>query len=110
MIGKRIKERRIKLGMTQEELAKRVGYKSKTSINKIELGINGVTQSKIASLAKALSTTPAYLMGWESAHAARICLYSDKLAALVKKLERLNESDLARIDERVNMMLESYES
>ena len=31
-IGKRIKARREELGMTQEELAARLGYKSKTTI------------------------------------------------------------------------------
>lgn len=62
---KRIKKRREELGLSQEELAKRLGYKSRSTINKIELGINDVTQSKIVAMAKALETTPAYLMGWE---------------------------------------------
>lgn len=44
--GERVKARRIELGWTQEELAEKMGYKSKSSINKIELGINDVTQSK----------------------------------------------------------------
>lgn len=36
-IGERIRNRRIELNMTQEELAKKAGYKSRSSINKIEL-------------------------------------------------------------------------
>lgn len=63
-IGNRIKQRRIELDMSQEELAHRIGYKSKSSINKIELGIQGLTQSKIKVIADALSTTPDYIMGW----------------------------------------------
>lgn len=43
-IGQRIKQRRIELGMTQEELAHKMGYASKTTINKIENGINPVMQ------------------------------------------------------------------
>lgn len=35
-IGQRIKVRREELNMSQEELAKRIGYKSRSSINKIE--------------------------------------------------------------------------
>ena len=35
-IGKRIRSRREQLGMTQEELASRLGYKSKTTIATIE--------------------------------------------------------------------------
>ena len=64
-IGKNIASRRLELGITQEDLAKRMGYKSKTSINKIEKGINDIPQSKIVQFAEVLLTTPAYLMGWE---------------------------------------------
>ena len=63
-LGKRVKLRREELGLSQDELAKRLGYKSRSSINKIELGVNDVSQSKIKYLAEALHTTPAYLMGW----------------------------------------------
>ena len=51
--------------MTQEDLAKLMGYKSKSTINKIELGINDIPQSKIVQFAQVLGTTPAELMGWE---------------------------------------------
>ena len=64
-INQRIRERREELDMSQDELAKKMGYKSRSTINKIELGINDITQSKIIAFAKALHTTPAYLMGWE---------------------------------------------
>lgn len=64
-IGKNIMARRKELGMTQEELAKKMGYKSKSTINKIENGTNDIPQSKIVKFAEALQTTPAYLMGWE---------------------------------------------
>ena len=64
-VGDRILIMRKHLGWTQEELAKRMGYKSKSTINKIEMGINDIPQSKIVLFAKVLGTTPAYLMGWE---------------------------------------------
>jgi transcriptional regulator with XRE-family HTH domain len=64
-IGQKILDRRKELGLTQEELAFRVGYKTKSAINKIELGINDVSQSKVVKFAEALQTTPARLMGWE---------------------------------------------
>lgn len=63
-IGNRIRNRREELGLSQDELAKRLGYKSRSSINKIELDQRNLTQSKIKSLADALETTPAYIMGW----------------------------------------------
>ena len=62
MIGEQIKNRRQALGLTQEELARRMGYKSKSTINKIELGINDVSQSKIMQFARALNTSVDYLM------------------------------------------------
>ena len=64
-IGQIIKKRREELGISQEELAKKAGYKSRSSINKIEVDGRGLPQSKIAAIANALQTTPAYLMGWE---------------------------------------------
>ena len=53
--------------MSQDELARMLGYKSRSSINKIEKGENDIPQSKIVAFAGALKTTPEYLMGWESA-------------------------------------------
>ena len=64
-IGKRIRQRREALGLSQEELAQKLGYKSRSTINKIEADINDITQSKVSEFARALDTTPAYLMGWE---------------------------------------------
>lgn len=65
-IGDRIKRKREELGISQDELAKRLGYKSRSSINKIELGLQNLNQSKIKAIADALQTTPAFIMGWEA--------------------------------------------
>lgn len=61
--GEIIKRRRIELGMSQEELARRVGYTSKTTIGKIELGENQLRQNKILEFAEALGTDPLVLLG-----------------------------------------------
>lgn len=60
----RIKEKRIELGMSQEDLAKKMGYSSRSSIAKVESGVVDISQSKIVAFAQALDTTPSYLMGW----------------------------------------------
>ncbi len=65
LLYERIKSRREELGLSQEELAHRIGYKDRSSIAKIESGVNDITQSKIKAIADALDTTPSYLMGWE---------------------------------------------
>jgi transcriptional regulator with XRE-family HTH domain len=65
VIGERIKKRREILGLSQEDLAEILGYKSRSTINKIEKGINDISQSKIVQFSDALKTSPAYLMGWD---------------------------------------------
>ena len=64
-LGNRICERRKELGISQGELAARVGLKSKSTICKIERGEDNLTTDSIKRYAVALSVTPAYLMGWE---------------------------------------------
>ena len=64
-VGYRILQRRKELDLTQEELARMMGYKSKSTINKIEMGINDIPQSKIIKFAEVLATTPSFLMGWD---------------------------------------------
>lgn len=63
-IGDRIRYRREELNMSQDELAQKLGYKSRSSINKIEKNIRNLTQSKIKAIADALDTTPSFIMGW----------------------------------------------
>ena len=61
-----IRQLREQLGLSQDELAKRLGYKSRSTIAKIESGSNDIPQSKIAAFAAALETTPARLLGLET--------------------------------------------
>ncbi len=63
-IGDRIKDRREQLGLSQEKLASALGYKSRSSINKIERNHRNLTQRKIKAIADVLQTTPDYIMGW----------------------------------------------
>ncbi len=62
--GDRIKQRRIELGFTADELANRIG-KSRATIYRYENGdIENMPTTILEPLAKALNTTPADLMGW----------------------------------------------
>lgn len=63
--SERVRQRRIELGYSQDELAKKLGYTSRSTINKIENGTNDVVQSKVVEFANALETTISFLMGWE---------------------------------------------
>ena len=62
---KNIKNRRIALGLSQDELAQKTGYTSRSSIAKIESGKVDLPQTKIKLFAEALETTQADLMGWD---------------------------------------------
>ena len=62
-IYENIKKLRIERGLSQEELAAKMGYTSRSTIAKIESGTNDIPQAKIKAFAKALGTTPAHLMG-----------------------------------------------
>ena len=61
-IGGRIRTLRLDRGMSQDELAKKSGYGSRSTINKIELGINDIPQSKIKAIAKALDVSVSQIL------------------------------------------------
>ena len=63
-MAQKIKELRMAKGLTLEQVADVVGV-GKSTVRKWETGmIANMRRDKIADLAKALGTTPAYLMGW----------------------------------------------
>ena len=63
--GERIKARREALGLSVGELASRLN-KNRATIYRYENGdIEDMPITVLESLAKALNTTPAYIMGWE---------------------------------------------
>lgn len=64
-IGDRIKQKRKESNLTLEELGERTGL-TRFLIHKYEKGIiTNIPSDKIEKIADALSTSPAYLMGWE---------------------------------------------
>ena len=64
-IGLRINNKRKELGWSQDELASRMGLKSKSTICKIERGEDNLTADSVQKYADALGVTQAYLMGLE---------------------------------------------
>ena len=81
-----IKKRREELKLSQDELATKLGYKSRSSINKIELGLSDIPFSKIPLFAKALEIEPEVLMGWEEEKEKDI--FSQLTAEELAKLEK----------------------
>lgn len=90
-----IKFLREKLGLSQIELALKVGYKDRSSVAKVESGGVDLPQSKIAAFASALGVTPAELIGidWLTNN-NRIALEVRKVIATPTLTD--DESDLLR--------------
>lgn len=59
-----IKKNRLRLGLTQGELADKMGYADKSMIAKIEKGAVDLTHSKIQAFARIFDIAPGELMGW----------------------------------------------
>lgn len=64
-IGDRVKECRVKLGYSAEQVAAELGISPATEYRYENGDISKMPAKLIAPLATFLSTTPAYLMGWE---------------------------------------------
>lgn len=102
----RIRTRREQLNMSQEELAKRLGYKSRSTIAKIESGENDITQSKIVAFAKALGVKPGYLMGWEDVPEPTSSLsLTQQEETHIKKYRQLDADGREDVDDYVDMKL-----
>ncbi len=117
---KNIRSRRIALKMTQQELAQKLGYKSTSTIAKIESGENDIPQAKLGAFANALNTTPAALMGLnivaptqnlpENTVTCMISKGKPQLEKLIKKLDSLSEKDLNRLLSVIKPLIENFVS
>lgn len=70
-MAERIKERRIAMGLTQEELGEKLGLQ-KSAIAKYENGrVKNIKRNTIALMSEILECTPTYLMGLDESTAPR---------------------------------------
>lgn len=111
-MANRIRDLRKSKGMTLEEVAKIVGV-GKSTVRKWETGIiANMKRDKIAKLAKALGTTPAYLMGWiEKEEEQKNDLIAEAVLkmrtdgtfmSVVEKLYQLDKDKLESINQMLN--------
>ena len=66
-IGERIKERRLYLGLSADDVARQLNKNSATIYRYESSYIEKLPTTVLEPLAKVLQTTPAYLMGWTDA-------------------------------------------
>lgn len=96
MIGKKVRARREELHLTQQELADRMGYKSKSTINKIEMDINDVSQKNLDKLAAALECDALYLLSERP---------MDVLVEYSEKMARLSDDNLEAVKKYIDYLL-----
>lgn len=102
-----IKKHRKELGMTQDELAKRTGYTSRSSIAKIEQGLVDLPQTKIKLFADALGVTSSELMGYEhletnNAEFRTSILKDVEILDMIRKYKTLSPSGQKIIKNMIN--------
>ena len=98
-IYERIRDRRIELNLTQEELAKKVGYVSRSAVNKIEKGLRDMNQTQLIKFAEALKVPAEYLLLGD------VCVNmgeSDNMS-FGKTLKQLRESNGYSMDKLVEL-------
>ena len=97
-MAKRIKDLRLEKGLTLEQVGNLVGV-GKSTVRKWETGmIANMKRDKIASLAQALGTTPAYLMGWEETT-------NNEQNKLISLIEQLTDEETEELSNFVDYLI-----
>lgn len=100
--GTRIRDRRLQLGMTQEDLAQMMGYSHKASVNRLEKGLNNLPQTKIALLADCLQVDVGYLLGFDNEE--EDMRRGRPVDRIMDKLEQLNENEVNVLEAMIELM------
>lgn len=100
----RIKERRLKLEMSYQDLSDATQI-SKSTLQRYETGyIKKVPINQIEILAKALHTTPSYLMGWDAPASPSLSLTQQE-ETHIKKYRQLDADGKEEIDDIIDVKL-----
>lgn len=103
-LGKNIQILREKKGLTQRELAKLCGV-SAGAIGNYEAGLRRPKFETLEALADVFNIPMGTLIGDEQT--SRLLLYYEACKHLFDMVEKLDETDRARLEERAAMMLEA---
>ena len=100
----RIKERRLTLEMSYQDLSDATQI-SKSTLQRYETGyIKKVPINQIEILAKALHTTPSYLMGWDAPASPSLSLTQQE-ETHIKKYRQLDADGKEEIDDIIDVKL-----
>ena len=97
-IGERISNKRNELGYSQEDLAKKCGWSSRSSVSHLESSGDHISLKKIKKVAKALEVSTEYLMGWDESPTNNN-IFNNRMD-LYSQLNEDNETlDIGKIEE-----------
>lgn len=110
-VGKRIRHRRWMVGMTQQQLADRVGIKFQ-QIQKYETGMNRVSASRLWDIAEALGVQIAFFFDGLADAAAQAAAVTDVLAdkealELVRSYYAIPEAQRRRLFDLARVLSEA---
>ncbi len=84
-IGRRIKHERERQGLTQDELARKMGYKNRSVVSTMEAATD-LSLKKVKKVAAALNVDPGYLMGYQPKNSEIKFPFEDDFGKIVEKL------------------------
>lgn len=107
IFGNNIRKLRTARGITQEEFSVRLGYSSRSSINKIESGERDLPRSKIALAASILGVSPLDLFSEEEIEADIIMTETDN--ELFLEYSKLTDKNKEKLSVYLQALLDSQE-
>lgn len=99
-LGERIKQQREAKGITQLELARKIGYNTTGAISLIESGKRDLSLDKVCEIAKALDVTPHWLLGWAD---SPLEIKTD-MELTIDELEGLDADQLAKVRDYIQFI------
>lgn len=113
--GQNLRRLRQEKGMSQEELAKALGFKNRSSINKIEIGRSSIPTEKIQLTAQVLGVSPLELFDAEyeddTLSQSDYAVQSDKIKTMIFNgdIQKLTEPNQARLMSYYQALLDTQE-
>lgn len=107
VFGENLKRLRLAKNMSQDELAKALGYTNRSSINKIELGKNDMPRNKITRAAVVLEVSPLEFFKEES-KTAPTWTDTEKAEKMSRLTTAIFNGDISKLNEPNQARLMSY--
>lgn len=106
IFGINLRKIRMAKGISQEELSLKLGYSSRSSINKIESGERDMPRSKVELAAKILGVSPLDL--FKNEIVTEFVVVDDDISSIID-LEKLNEKNRAKLEAYYQALIDSQE-